>query len=97
MASDPDFESALQSLLDGRPFTGRPEGPDTPAALGPLGVIQAIARAHRLALFGDEGPGPATGPERVRWGHLEVGEEVGAARRARSTGPGTPACRATSP
>ncbi len=77
MASDPDFESALQSLLDGRPFTGRPEGPDTPAALGPLGVIQAIARAHRLALFGDEGPGPATGPERVRWGHLEVGEEVG--------------------
>ena len=76
MAPDDEFEQDIQALLDGRPL------PCTGGALGssawlqkPLRVVEAIARAHRTAMFGsDVSPDH---PVSARWGHLEVRGEIG--------------------
>lgn len=66
------LEAHLQALLDARPL---PPIPDVMSMHGPLLVIDAIARAHRLAIFGRDLP-----PDEqvaARWGHLEIRQEIG--------------------
>src|SRR6185369_7280564 len=67
MAADERFERAIQALLDGVSL------PD--AVPEALGVVDAIARAHRTAIFGaDISPDR---PVASRWGHLEIRGEIG--------------------
>ncbi len=78
MTADSAFDAALAALLDGRRLPEPPAGDAPPVALEPLRVMEAVARAHRVMLFGEDAAdaGSAT-PARTRWGHLEVGEELG--------------------
>lgn len=72
--SDDRFEQDLQTLLDGRPLSPRSE-PTPSNAVHPIGIIDAIARKCREALFGkDIPPDP---PPSSRWGHLEICGEIG--------------------
>src|SRR6185503_16183965 len=67
MAADEHVERAIQALLDGVSL------PD--AVPEPLCVVDAIARAHRTAIFGaDISPDR---PVASRWGHLEIRGEIG--------------------
>ncbi|MGQ0734360.1 MAG: protein kinase domain-containing protein [Acidobacteriota bacterium] len=75
---DSTFERALQALLDAEPL---PPPSAAAAAAGedpssdPLRVVDAIARAHRAAMFGhDHAPEASSG---MRWGHLELRAEIG--------------------
>jgi hypothetical protein len=76
MANDDEFEAALEALLDGRRPREPASAPDEDSdPAGPLRILDAVARAHRLALFGED-TGPAD--EHVtRWGHLDIAEEIG--------------------
>ena len=76
MAADPAFEAALSALLDGRRLHDADiSAAGTPAALQPLRVVEAIARASRLAIFGEEDEDNSASI--TRWGDLEVGDEIG--------------------
>ena len=79
MAADPAFESALEALLDGRRLDDQRLAPGgTTGALEALRVMEAVARAHRLALFGEHAADAEdTARPLARWGHLEVGDEIG--------------------
>src|SRR5919109_570551 len=74
MAPDPAiFERHLQWLLDGRPVATPGGDGETPSRA--IRVVDALARAHRNALFGtDESPDVTV---TRRWGHLEIREEIG--------------------
>src|SRR5262245_35018270 len=76
MAPDERFERAIQALLDGVPLDNEVEASDDDQAVAePLAVVDAIARAHRTALFGAD-----VAPDRSvssRWGHLEIRGEIG--------------------
>ena len=76
MPSNEDLERRLQALLDGRPLP--PSGSDsnsTPSPDDPLSVLDALARAHRMALFGTDAP--IDRQASTMWGHLEVRGEIG--------------------
>ena len=69
-----DFESAVQSLLDGRPLeTSASAGDDQP--LTALRIVDVIARRHRTALFGTEVSPDAAVSD--RWGGLDLRSEIG--------------------
>src|SRR5688572_33354474 len=76
MASE-QFEQAVQALLDGRPLPfANNGGADTDAdGAKPLRVVDAIARAHRLMVFGKDVP--LDGGVSTHWGHLEIRGEIG--------------------
>jgi len=76
MPSDENLERRLQALLDGRSLP--PSGSDSdsiPSHDDPLCVLDALARAHRIALFGSDGPLDRQGS--TMWGHLQVRGEIG--------------------
>src|SRR5262245_34164101 len=76
MAPDQEFERAIQALLDGRPVADRQDaGGGAAGSLEPLRVMDAIARAHRAALFGNDLPLDRSAT--THWGHLEVRREIG--------------------
>ena len=88
MSSDEDLERGLQALLDGRPLP--PSGDDSasiPSADEPLRVLDALARAHRTAIFGSDAP--LDRQAFTMWGHLEVPARSVEARAPPSTAPGT--------
>src|SRR5262245_24873635 len=76
MLSDQAFEQGIQALLDGRPLpfpepaSGGSDSPHTP-----LHVVEAIARANRIAIFGTDVPLDRSAC--TQWGHLEVRGEIG--------------------
>ena len=76
MRPDEHLERAIQALLDGAPLPNPPEATGNGAAIPePLCVVDAIARAHRTAIFGTD-----ISPDRPvasRWGHLEIRGEIG--------------------
>src|SRR5215831_847 len=75
MATDDEVERAIQALLDGRPVDSAILDGAESASLEPFRVLDAIARAHRLAVLGTDAP-----PDRAavaRWGHLEIRGEIG--------------------
>src|SRR5437773_4457345 len=75
MGPDERVELAIQALLDGLPLPVSVEDSDNGAVAEPLCVVDAIARAHRTAIFGtDISP---DGPAPMRWGHLEIRGEIG--------------------
>jgi hypothetical protein len=53
MTPDHDVELGIQALLDGRPLPDGIVDPEVESA-EPLRVIDAIARAHRVAILGKE-------------------------------------------
>jgi hypothetical protein len=67
------FEQAIDALLDGRPLSAAPAAADADA--DPLHVVDAIARAHRVGLFGREAPLEPRAAD--RWLHLEIRGEIG--------------------
>ena len=67
MAADEHFERAIQALLDGGSLPN--EVPE------PLCIVDAIARAHRTAIFGTDIT--LDRPVASRWGHLEIRGEIG--------------------
>src|SRR5262245_28986596 len=76
MAADEQVERAIQALLDGRPLTSQTDGAAITGPLHePLAVVDAIARAHRTALFGSDRA--LDRPAAAGWGHLEVRDEIG--------------------
>jgi serine/threonine protein kinase len=76
MAADEPLERAIQALLDGQPLTPSGEAGGPGASLfEPLCVVDAIARAHRQALFGSDRT--LDRPASARWGHLEIRGELG--------------------
>lgn len=79
MPADPAFETALEALLAGRRLVDVPAGSGGDAdRLEPLRVMDAIARANRTVLFGEDStPDGRDAASGSRWGHLEVGEELG--------------------
>ena len=72
MAGDDRVERAIQALLDGKPLAA--DDRDA-SADSPIRVIDAIARAHRAAIYGTDAA-PDHG-EIQRWGHLELRAEIG--------------------
>ncbi len=75
MAPDEDDERAIQALLDGRALPGPSN--DAPGSTPPdaVRVIDALARAHRIAILGSD-----VFPDRqdqTRWGHFEIRDELG--------------------
>jgi hypothetical protein len=74
LAGDPDFESGIQALLDGQPLPNA-TGADDGVADQPLRVVDAIARASRVALFGSDLALERPAPK--QWGHLELRAEIG--------------------
>ena len=76
MAPDEDFERGIQALLDGQALpisSGAVVGGGSLEE--PLRVIDGIARAHRMALFGKDILLDC--PVSMQWGHLEVRGEIG--------------------
>ncbi|MEQ1759800.1 MAG: serine/threonine-protein kinase [Vicinamibacterales bacterium] len=74
--SDDSFDRAIQSLLDGdRLASGVDSSGSAHLDDDPLRVVDAIARVHRLMLFGTEVVDARVGPR--TWGHLEVRAEIG--------------------
>ena len=68
------FERHLQALLDGQPLSDPRNPHDAVDLPEPLRMFDALARAHRIALFGTD-----VAPDRpvTRWGHLEIRNEIG--------------------
>jgi hypothetical protein len=80
MPGEASFEQALQALLDGRGLEGTAAGEDPGGLLGPLRVVDAVARTHHVALFGEAAATTAAAAAEgrpARWGHLELGDELG--------------------
>jgi serine/threonine protein kinase len=77
MAAERGLELAIQALLDGRELPEWPPEGDASAGspADALGIIDAIARAHRIAVLGSDIPPDR--PDRTRWGHLEIRGEIG--------------------
>lgn len=76
MAPDESFEQRIQALLDGRPLKVSDGAIENGASREePLRVLEAVAHAHRTAIFGKD-----ISPDRpvaTHWGHLEVRGEIG--------------------
>jgi Protein kinase domain len=75
MASDERFEQALQALLDGHGLGPAEAADGAGAATGALHVVDAVARVHRIALFGSELR--LDRPVATTWGHLDIRAEIG--------------------
>jgi hypothetical protein len=76
MAADEHLERAIQALLDGQPLPAAVDASGNGAAVPePLCVVDAIARAHRTAIFGTDIA--LDRPVASRWGHLEIRGEIG--------------------
>lgn len=74
MSPEEEFELGLQALLDGRELPANDAG-GASLLNEPMREFDAIARAHRSALFGLEF---VAEPElRTRWGHLELRDTIG--------------------
>lgn len=71
MTPDELLERDIQALLDGRALTS---GDSAPPRV-PLNIVDAIARVHRIALFGTEVLPDEKAP--VEWGHLTLRGELG--------------------
>jgi serine/threonine-protein kinase len=75
MSREEWFELAIQALLDGRSLAGS-ETPDENHSIDEsLRVVDCIARASRLAIFGTDVPLDRSCA--ARWGHLEIRGEIG--------------------
>src|SRR5262245_3483395 len=75
MSADAVFEQAIEALLDGRPLPPIAGASDGPAIAAPVGIVDALARAHRIAIFGAD-----VSPDQLplaRWGQLEIRGEIG--------------------
>jgi tRNA A-37 threonylcarbamoyl transferase component Bud32 len=76
MAPEEPFERAIQALLDGVPVVDRLGTSGAPVPIPePLCIVDAIARAHRTAIFGSERA--ADRPAATRWGTLDIRGEIG--------------------
>ena len=69
------FERAIQALLDGRALPGPSNDAPGSTPSDAVRVIDAIARVHRHAILGSDVV--LDRPDRTRWGHLEIRDEIG--------------------
>lgn len=70
-----DFERSIGALLDARPLpTGARASDDCAGPKSSLLVVDAIARIHRIVMFGKDVP---PDPPMTGWGHLEIRDEIG--------------------
>ena len=75
MAPDEVDERAIQALLDGRALPGPSNDAPGSTPSDAVRVIDAIARVHRHAILGSDVV--LDRPDRTRWGHLEIRNEIG--------------------
>src|SRR5262245_9166289 len=76
MRTEPDFEQAIEAVLDGRPLPGAStHAGDTAVVDDPVHIVAALARVHRVAIFGADAP--LDRPPLARWGQLEIRGEIG--------------------